>query len=142
MLEWVGARPPQAQRHPIGAVGCCMSGPFVVWAAAQFPERFNCIASTHGAQLVTEASDSPHRMAPRLRCEACFACAQTDRWASPADIDRLDAALKDADTAHRIEWYPDTEHGFVFPQRTGLYHRVGAERHWERLFGLFARRLR
>jgi len=34
------------------------------------------------------------------------------------------------------------EHGFVFPQRTGIYNRAAAERHWERLFSLFDRRLR
>jgi carboxymethylenebutenolidase len=41
---------------------------------------------------------------------------------------------------HRIEWYPQTEHGFVFPQRA-VYHQAGAERHWERLFDLFRRKL-
>jgi carboxymethylenebutenolidase len=34
------------------------------------------------------------------------------------------------------------EHGFVFPQRNGIYNRAAAERHWERLFSLFDRRLR
>ena len=42
---------------------------------------------------------------------------------------------------HRIEWYPGVEHGFVFPQRAGVYDRPAAERHWERLFALFARTL-
>ena len=42
---------------------------------------------------------------------------------------------------YRIEWYPAVEHGFVFPLRAGIYNREAAERHWERLFALFARRL-
>lgn len=45
------------------------------------------------------------------------------------------------DMARRIEWYPGVEHGVMFPQRTGIYDREAAERHWERLFSLFARRL-
>jgi carboxymethylenebutenolidase len=80
-------------------------------------------------------------MPPKIRCECYFACAETDRWAPPSDIQALQAALQAAGTPHRVEWYPGTEHGFVFPQRAGVYHREAAERHWERLFALFARRL-
>jgi carboxymethylenebutenolidase len=132
---------PAADASRVGAVGYCMSGPFVMWAAAAFPERLACIASIHGANMVTDAPDSPHRMPPHIRCECYFACAESDRWAPPADIETLQAALQAAGTPHRIEWYPGTEHGFVFPQRAGVYHREAAERHWERLFALFARRL-
>ena len=42
-------------------------------------------------------------------------------------------------TPHRIEWYPGARHGFAFPQREGIYDKASAERHWERLFGLFGR---
>lgn len=129
-----------ARSGPVGAVGYCMSGPFVMWAAAQFGTRVACIASIHGANMATDAPDSPHRMPPRIQCESYFACAETDRWASQADIQKLQAALVAAGTPHRIEWYPGTEHGFVFPQRH-CYHRDAAERHWERLHDLFRRRL-
>lgn len=124
----------------VGAVGYCMSGPFVVWAAAAFPERLACIASIHGANMVTDAADSPHRVVPRLRCESYFACAEIDRWAPPEHVRALQAALDGARAAHRVEWYPGVEHGFVFPQRA-CYDRAAAERHWERLHALFARRL-
>ena len=36
---------------------------------------------------------------------------------------------------------PVRSNGFVFPQRTGIYNQAAAERHWERLFALFARTL-
>ncbi len=125
----------------IGAVGYCMSGPIVMWAAAAFPTRLRCIASIHGANMATELADSPHRMGPGIRCESYFACAEIDKWAPPADIAKLEAALQEAGTPHRIEWYPGVEHGFVFPQRA-VYDRPAAERHWERLFALFERNLR
>ena len=92
--------------------------------------------------MATERSDSPHRMAPKIGCESYFACAEIDKWAPPADIDKLAASLRDAGTPHRIEWYPGAEHGFVFPNRVGVYHRDAAERHYERLFALFDRTLR
>jgi carboxymethylenebutenolidase len=50
--------------------------------------------------------------------------------------------LKQANANYRIEWYPQVEHGFVFPQRAGMYNAKAAERHWERLFNLFERTLK
>ena len=141
LLAFVDAQP-EADGGSIGAVGYCMSGPIVMWAAATFPERIDCIASIHGANMVTDKPDSPHRMPPKIRCESYFACAEIDKWAAPADIAKLQAALEAAGTPHRIEWYAGAEHGFVFPQRAGAYNRAAAERHWERLFSLFGRRLR
>jgi carboxymethylenebutenolidase len=141
LLDFVDALPAADATH-IGAVGYCMSGPIVMWAAAGFPDRLACIASIHGANMVTDRPDSLHRMAPRIRCESYFACAEIDRWAPPADIEALEAALKAAGTPHRIEWYPGAQHGFVFPQRAGAYDAPSAERHWERLFDLLDRTLR
>ena len=138
MLDFIGTQP-AADATRIGAVGYCMSGPFVVWAAAAFPDRLACIASIHGANMATDQSDSPHRVAPALRCESYFACAEIDRWAPAADIAKLAAALEAGGVPHRIEWYAGAEHGFVFPLRAGAYNRAAAERHWERLFSLFAR---
>jgi len=141
LLAYVDAQP-QADATRIGAVGYCMSGPFVMWAAAAFPERLRCIAAIHGANMATDKPDSPHRMAPKIRCESYFACAEIDKWAPPADIQALESALQAAGTPHRIEWYPGVEHGFVFPLRAGIYNQPAAERHWERLFSLFDRQLR
>jgi len=131
----------EANAMRIGAVGYCMSGPFVVAAAAAYPDRISCIASIHGANMVTDAPDSPHKLAPRVKCESYYACAETDKWAPKSDIDILEKAMKDAKTPHRIEWYAGAEHGFVFPLRAGIYNKPGAERHWERLFDLFRRNL-
>jgi carboxymethylenebutenolidase len=141
LLRFVDAEP-QADARRVGAVGYCMSGPFVMWAAAEFAEQIRCIASIHGANMATDAPDSPHRVAPKIRCESYFACAEVDKWAPPADIAKLQASLEQAGTPHRIEWYPGVEHGFVFPKRLPIYNRAAAERHWERLFGLFERNLR
>ena len=140
MLAFVDADP-QADSVRVGAVGYCMSGPIAVWAAADFPDRIRCIASIHGANMATERPESPHLVASQLRCESYFACAEIDKWAPAADVLKLQSALEAAGVPHRIEWYPAVEHGFVFPLRAGAYDRAAAERHWERLFSLFARRL-
>lgn len=126
---------------PVGAIGYCMSGPFVFAAAAEFAHRIRASASLHGVRLHTDAPDSPHLTADRIQGEIYFGCAETDSWAPPELIERLDAHLATTGIEYRIEWYPDTAHGFVFPQRDGIYVKDAAERHWERLFAMFRRQL-
>jgi carboxymethylenebutenolidase len=125
----------------LGCVGYCMSGPFVVTAAGRFPERFAATASIYGAGLVTDRPDSPHLLAPRIKGEIYFACAEIDKYAPLPLIEQLKGALERAETNFEIEMFPGTEHGFAFPKRY-CYHRAAAETHWERLFDLFGRRLR
>ena len=105
ILRYVEAQP-EANAMCVGAVGYCMSGPFVMAAAATLGERIKCIASIHGANLVTGRADSAHLMAPRIRCESYFACAEIDKWAPKETIETLQAALATGGTPHRIEWYP------------------------------------
>ena len=141
ILEFIDMHP-QADASRVGAVGYCMSGPFVVWAAADFPDRLQAIASIHGANMATDAPDSPHRVVSRLQCESYFACAEIDKWAPPADIEQLERGLVEGGAPHRIEWFPGAHHGFVFPRREGMYDQPSAERHWVRLHSLFGRTLR
>ncbi len=141
MLAYVDQLP-QADATRVGAVGYCMSGPLVVWAAAAFPDRLRCIASIYGANMATEQPDSPHRVAEQLRCESYFACAEIDKWASPAQVAQLEAGLQAGGVPHRVEWYPGAQHGFAFPLRAGIYDKPSAERHWVRLFSLFDRQLK
>jgi carboxymethylenebutenolidase len=129
-----------AQRGKVGAVGYCMSGPFVFWAAAQY-HQIAAAASLHGVRLCTEAPDSPHRFANDIRAEMYIGCAETDVWAPPEMIEALSRHLKTTSLKHRIEHYPGSQHGFVFPQRAGMYHKASAERHWERLLALLQRNL-
>ena len=131
-----------ASDGPVGTVGYCMSGPFVFAAAAAFPERIAAAASLHGVRLCTDAEDSPHRDAENIKGELYFGCAETDEWAPAEMIEALDNHLRETGANYRIETYPQTAHGFVFPGREGIYHKAAAERHWERLFALFARSLK
>ena len=130
-----------AREGRLGCVGYCMSGPFVFAAAAAFPERVAAAASFHGVRLVLDRDDSPHLDAHKVRGELYFGCAESDEYAPPEMIDALDRHLAAAGARYRIETYPGTEHGFVFPERAGRYHKAAAERHWERLHALLARNL-
>jgi carboxymethylenebutenolidase len=130
-----------AGRGKVGAVGYCMSGPFVFWAAEEHPDRVAAIASLHGVALCTDAPDSPHRDAHKITGEVYVGCAETDSYAPTEMVNALAAHLATTSVRHRIEWYPGTHHGFVFPKREGMYNRPAAERHWERLHAMFRRNL-
>jgi carboxymethylenebutenolidase len=140
MLDFVDAQP-EANSASLGAVGYCMSGPFVFKAAGHYPDRFKCAASIYGANLLTDRDDSPHLSADQVKGELYFACAEIDQYAPKDVIDRLDAHLESSGANYRLEWYPGAEHGFAFVDREGIYHKPSAERHWERLFSLFDRSL-
>ncbi len=130
-----------ASPGPAGAVGYCMSGQFAINAASRHPERIIAAASIYGVRLVTDAADSPHRVAANAQAELYFACAETDHWAPLPMVEKLKGAVADRAMDTEVEIYPGVEHGFAFPQRAA-FDRDAAERHWERLFSLFARRLR
>jgi carboxymethylenebutenolidase len=140
MLEFVSGEK-AARTGKVGVVGYCMSGPFVFWAAAEHPNRVAAAASFHGVRLCTDSPESPHRFADKIKGELYIGCAQTDSYAPPEMIEALDAHLRTTPVRYRIETYPDTQHGFVFPKREGMYQKNGAERHWERLIALFRRNL-
>ena len=141
LLRFVDGHP-QSRGGPVGAVGYCMSGPFVLCAGAHYGAKIAAVASIYGARLITDAPDSAHLVAGKIAGEVYLACAEIDRWAAPEQIAQLEDIFKRGGVRHRIEWYPGAQHGFAFPQREGIYHKPSAERHWERLFALFARTLK
>lgn len=131
---------PAARPGKLGIVGYCMSGRFVYRLAGAFPERVAAAASIYGARLVTDLPDSAHRLTHQIRGEMMFACAEHDHYISREALDQIGALMQQARVRGGIEFYPQAQHGFAFPQRR-VYHKASAERHWERLFDLFARNL-
>jgi carboxymethylenebutenolidase len=129
-----------AKGGPAGCVGYCMSGQYAVNAAATFPDRFAAAASVYGVKLVTDRPDSPHLAARRAQAEFYFACAELDEHIGLDEVKALTEALARASVTAEVEIYPRADHGFAFPQRAA-YDKGAAERHWERLFALYRRRL-
>ncbi|MCR5879090.1 dienelactone hydrolase family protein [Phenylobacterium sp. J367] len=131
-------RDPAASPGPIATLGYCMSGQYAIAYAAR-NARVAAAASIYGVSLVTDAPESPHIAAQKTRAEVYFACAETDIYAPREMVEALEAALKGKADAE-VEWYPGVHHGFAFPQRAA-YDKPAAERHWERLFALWRRKL-
>jgi carboxymethylenebutenolidase len=139
LLEFAD-RDPAASNGKIATLGYCMSGQYAVSFAARYPDRVAAAASIYGVQLVTDKADSPHLAAQKAKAELYFACAETDHWAPLEMVQALDQSMKANNINAEVELYAGVEHGFAFPQRAA-YDRTAAERHWERLFALWRRRL-
>jgi len=124
----------------VGCVGYCMSGPFAIWAAAEFPDVVRAAASFYGVRLHVEAPDSPHARLAEIAGELYVAAAEYDDYVPLDMIDRFEAAMQDSGVAGRVERYWGTHHGFAFDDRPA-YNRSADDRHWAALLDLFARNL-
>jgi carboxymethylenebutenolidase len=105
-------------------------------AAGTYPDRIAVAASYHASGLATDAPDSPHRLAPRMRARVYVAGAIEDAGFPDEMKARLEQALTEAGVDHLVETYP-ARHGFVL-RDTPTYDPAAAERHWKTLPALLA----
>lgn len=132
---------PAAAPGPVGCVGYCMSGRYVMSVGAEFPDDFAAIASYYGVGIITDQPDSPHLRVGEIKGECYLAFAEKDEHVPDQIVADLPGILDAAGTRYRVETYPGTGHGFAFPERPAYVKQAG-ERHWERMLALFDRNLR
>ncbi len=119
--------------------GYCMGGRVGWRIAAAHPERVGALASFHGGGLVTEAADSPHATAARLRgIELYFGHADRDQSMSREQIAALEQTLDAVGVRYRSELYEGALHGYTMSD-TAVYDEAASERHFEALFALLDR---
>lgn len=131
---------PLAADGPVGITGYCMGAGLALRTAGTYPDRVAAAAGFHGAQLASEADDSPHLLAPRITAELYFAHADQDTSMPAEQIERLEKALSEAGVTHRCEVYEGAHHGYTQAD-TAMYSAEAAERHWTELLALFSRTL-
>ncbi|HTB69097.1 MAG TPA: dienelactone hydrolase family protein [Steroidobacteraceae bacterium] len=138
-LTYLAAQP-QVMPGGIGTTGYCMGGLMSLTAAGTYPDQIVAAASYHGGRLASDAPDSPHLLAPKMRARIYVAGAIEDQ-SFPDDMkERLERALTEAGIDHTIETY-QAKHGWVF-RDTPVYDAAAAERHWRSLGALFAATLK
>jgi carboxymethylenebutenolidase len=138
-LEYLAAQP-DVRQAAIGTTGYCMGGLMSLTAAGTYADRIVAAASYHGGRLATDAPDSPHLLAPKMKARIYVAGAIEDQ-SFPDDMKvRLEQALTKAGVDHKIETYP-AKHGWVF-RDTPVYDAPAAERHWQTLVALLGSKLK
>lgn len=125
-------------RRGIGSAGYCMGGPMVIRTAAALPGRVHAGASFHGAGLVGDAPDSPHKLASRLKGGYLIAIATNDDARSPNDKVVLREAFAAAKRPAEVEVYEGAMHGWCVTD-SKVYNSPQAERAWGRMLDLFAK---
>jgi carboxymethylenebutenolidase len=140
-VAFLDAQPQVSTSRKIGAQGYCMGGPLTIRTLAAVPDRMGAGASFHGGGLVTDAPDSPHRLAPRIKGRVLIAIASNDDARQPAAKDELRTAFAAAKVPAEIEVYKGL-HGWCvsdMPLAEGkpIYDQPEAERAWARLLALY-----
>ncbi|WP_425246200.1 dienelactone hydrolase family protein [Streptomyces sp. NEAU-NA10] len=136
-LRWL-AESPLVADGPVALTGYCMGARLSLLTAGTYPDRVAAAAGFHGGRLATDAPDSPHLVADRVKAELYFGHADEDTSLPPEQIKRLEDALTAAGVRHRCEVYEGAHHGFTQAD-TAAYHEEGAERHWTALLDLLKR---
>ncbi len=139
MLAWM-QKDARIEQGPVGCIGYCMSGQYVVTAAGTYPEFFAASASLYGVGIVTDAPDTPHKLASSMKGELYLGFAETDEWVPDNVIPDLRAELDSHSVSYTLDIWPDTGHGFCFPEREA-YVKDAAEQVWTKVFDMFKRRL-
>ncbi|MCJ2178334.1 dienelactone hydrolase family protein [Novosphingobium album (ex Hu et al. 2023)] len=119
----------------IGSNGYCMGGPFTVRAAAAVPSRMKAAASFHGAGMVTDAPDSPHRLLAKTQASYLIAIARNDDERQPEQKTELRKAADAAGRPAEIEVYP-ADHGWCVAD-SPAYDPNAADKAWQRMLALY-----
>ena len=140
LVAWLDAQPEVDTARKIGTMGYCMGGPIIMRTAAAVPDRIGAACSYHGGGLVTDKSDSPHLLIPKMRAELLIAIAENDDAREPNTKNVLAETFAQHRLKAEIEVYAGAMHGWcVLDSR--VYNQAPAEKAWARTLALFERAL-
>jgi carboxymethylenebutenolidase len=139
-VAFLDAQPQTDKKKKMGVQGYCMGGPLTFRTAATAPERIGAAATFHGGGLVTDKTDSPHLLIPKMKAEMLCAVADNDDKRDPAAKDKLKEAFAAAHLKAKVEVYAGCDHGWTV-RGSQVYNEAGAERAWAELTSLYKRSL-
>ncbi len=135
-IPYLESQPAVSKTRKLATIGYCMGGPFTIRTAAEFPDRIGAVCTFHGANLVTDAPDSPHLLIPKTHAQYVIAIATNDDMRQPEAKTVLRKAFHDAHLHADVEVYPGAMHGWcVIDSR--VYNHEQAERAWAKMLALF-----
>ena len=142
LIAWLDMQKQVDRSKKIGTQGYCMGGGLVVRTAAAVPDRVGAGASFHGGGLVTQAPNSPHLLAPKVKGRMYFGIATNDDMQQPDAKTKLKEAFDAAKVPVEVEVYSMAQHGWCVPDMPAgangpIYNKADAERAWAKLTALY-----
>lgn len=137
---WLDSQAAVDTDRKVGTTGYCMTGSYCMRLAAAMPDRIGAGCSFHGGGLATDADDSPHKLADKIKAEFLIAIAENDDERRPNEKTLLREAFDAAGVTAEIEVYEGALHGWC-PPDSAVYNEAQAERAWSRMLKLFERTL-
>ena len=125
---------------PVGTIGWCMGGWVVLSAAGRIPDRLTANACLHGTRLISDAAESPHLLADKLRGELYCGFGERDHFSPPELIAALAALFEPCAVDYSCLVHQGAEHGYALPDRD-IYDQQAAERDWQHIFAMYRRQL-
>jgi carboxymethylenebutenolidase len=142
-VAWLDSQKEVDRTKKIGTQGYCMGGPLVMRTAASVPNRIGAGGSFHGGGLVTNAPNSPHLLAPKIKAKMYFGVAANDDAQQPDAKTKLKEAFEAVKNPAEIEVYSQSQHGWCIsdmPKQAGgqpIYNKADADRAWTKLLALY-----
>lgn len=110
-IAFLRARDPGGR--PLAIMGHCMGGRHALLGAGAFADLDGAVAYYSGDLMEGWGRKlSPFDLIAEIRCPVVGFFGGKDKNPSPADVDRIEAALTRYGVTHRIHRYPDVGHAF------------------------------
>jgi carboxymethylenebutenolidase len=126
----------QVKGPKVCVVGFCMTGSWAIRTAAARPDKVAAASSFHGGRLATDAPESPHLLAPKIKGKMLFGFAVEDGSMPLEAIAKLEAALKQAGVSYEAETYDGAKHGWMMKDHPA-YHPDQEVRGWRKMVSFF-----
>jgi carboxymethylenebutenolidase len=130
--DWAAANSGDASK--LGATGFCWGGR-IVWMYAAHSDRLKAGVAWYG-RLITPPNDqsptNPIDVADKLKAPVLGLYGGKDQGIPMESVEKMQAALKAADSKSMFQVYPESGHGFHADYRDS-YREVDAKSAWQRM---------
>ena len=127
----------------VGVIGHCSGGRHTYLAAATLP--VDAAVVCYGGMITGEKSPFPSMVpiidrTPDIRCAVLGLFGNDDQFPTPAQVDEIEQALKDAGKDYEFHRYDGAGHAFFFPDRDS-YRVEAALDGWQHIWTFFGKQL-
>lgn len=135
---------PYSQGDRLGITGYCWGGR-IVWLYAAHNPKLNAGVAWYGRLVAQEHTPEQPKdvlsLVPQLHAPVLGLYGGADQGIPVADVEKVKAALKEANKTAEFVVYPDTPHAFFADYRPS-YREEAARDAWNRALGWFSKHLK